>query len=271
MLNPSFFETSGSATGAGRKKNFTEVQDKVCGLWSNMLLIEKGTKYFPEATQTHLVKHLLKTICTDITNLIVTTVANEHMLSIPDEVQLTPDTRANVIQKFPEPSQSLLKKLNASLNKNLGEFSSHLNTVCSPENLGIMLRKPDRKKEKQLLTEHRQTLIVELSSESDPAAALHLASMILFQTFTNSFVHAPGRCVPKIIDFLAEHMSPLSHEVLRIFQDLVIKDIKLQGEDKEESSDKSEYQRALQELLPKLQEIAVMTKVKDKEKSPESP
>lgn len=71
---------------------------------------------------------------------------------------------------------------------------------------------------RQLLTEHRQTLIVELSSESDPAAALHLASMILFQTFTNSFVHAPGRCVPKIIDFLAEHMSPLSHEVLRIFQ-----------------------------------------------------
>lgn len=51
----------------------------------------------------------------------------------------------------------------------------------------------------------------------------------------------------------------------------MIKDIKLQGEDKEESSDKSEYQRALQELLPKLQEIAVMTKVKDKEKSPESP
>ncbi|CAE1163552.1 UFL1 [Acanthosepion pharaonis] len=266
-----FFETSGSATGAGRKKNFTEVQDKVCGLWSNMLLIEKGIKYFPEATQTQLVKHLLKTICTDITNLIVTTVANEHMLSIPDEIQLTPETRANVIQKFPEPSQSLLKKLNASLNKNLGEFSTHLNTVCSPENLGIMLRKPDRKKEKQLLTEHRQTLIVELSSESDPAAALHLASMILFQTFTNSFVHAPGRCVPKIIDFLAEHMSPLSHEVLRIFQDLVIKDIKLQGEDKEESSDKSEYQRALQELLPKLQEIAVMTKIKDKEKSPESP
>lgn len=47
--------------------------------------------FFSEATQTQLVKHLLKTICTDITNLIVTTVANEHMLSIPDEIQLTPE------------------------------------------------------------------------------------------------------------------------------------------------------------------------------------
>lgn len=61
------------------------------------------------------------------------------------------------------------------------------------------------------------------------------------------------------------------HDYFFVLSDLVIKDIKLQGEDKEESSDKSEYQRALQELLPKLQEIAVMTKVKDKEKSPESP
>lgn len=269
-----FFESSGSGTGAGRKKNFTEVQDKVCALWSNMLLMEKGIKFFPEATQTQLVKHLLKTICTDITNLIVSTIANEHMLSMPDDTQLTAEIRSNVIQKLPEPPQSLMKKLNASLNaKDLEDFSTHLHTICSPENLGILLRKPDRKKEKQLLTEHRQTLIVELSSETDPAAALHFASMILFQTFTNSFVHAPGRCVPKIIDFLADFMWPSSHEVLRLFQDLVIKDIKLQGgDDKEESSDKSEYQRALQELLPKLQETAVMTKAnKDKEKSPESP
>ena len=32
--------------------------------------------------------------------------------------------------------------------QNLEDFCTNLNTICNPENLGIMLRKPDRKKEK---------------------------------------------------------------------------------------------------------------------------
>lgn len=42
-----------------------------------------------DANQTNLAKHLLKTICTDITNLLVNAVATEHMLSVSDEAQLT--------------------------------------------------------------------------------------------------------------------------------------------------------------------------------------
>ena len=34
-------------------------------------------------------KHLLKTICTDITNLLVAAVARDKMLALPDDGQLT--------------------------------------------------------------------------------------------------------------------------------------------------------------------------------------
>eukprot|EP00106_Octopus_bimaculoides_P017989 XP_014785431.1 PREDICTED: E3 UFM1-protein ligase 1 homolog [Octopus bimaculoides] len=215
---------------------------------------------------------MLKSICTDITNLITSAVAVDHMLSLVDETQVTLDIRNNVIAKLPEPQKSQLKKLNSSLNsKNLEDFHESLNVICSPENLGILLRKPDRKKERQLLQEHRQTLIAELSAEDDPANALHLAVLILFQTFTNTFIHAPGRCVPRIIEFLEDYMVTSSWETLRQFQDLVIKDMKSHNEDEDEEITESNERAVLEELLPKLKDIAVATKPKEKQTKESSP
>ncbi len=44
--------------------------------------------------------------------------------------------------------------------------------------------------------------------------ALHLASVILFQLYTQHMVHIPGRCVPQIIAFLVQHMTPENHAIL---------------------------------------------------------
>ncbi|CAI9721445.1 Hypothetical predicted protein [Octopus vulgaris] len=272
MAKTVFFESTGIGSTSARKKTFAELQEKVCGMWMNILLIEKGIKLFSETVQTVLIKHMLKSICTDITNLITSAVAVDHMLSLADETQVTPDVRNNVIAKLPEPQKSQLKKLNSSLNsKSLEDFHESLNIICSPENLGILLRKPDRKKERQLLQEHRQTLIAELSSEDDPANALHLAVMILFQTFTNTFIHAPGRCVPRIIEFLEDYMAASSWETLRQFQDLVIKDMKSHNEDEHEEIIESNEGAVLEELLPELKDIAVATKPKEKQTKESSP
>ena len=47
--------------------------------------------HFVEETSAQLVKHLLKTVCSDITNIVVSAVATEHMMSVQEDTQLTPE------------------------------------------------------------------------------------------------------------------------------------------------------------------------------------
>jgi len=53
-----------------------------------------------------------------------------------------------------------------------------------------------------------------LKNETDPAMALHLASVLLFQIYTQNMVHAPGRCVPQVIALLKNYMEEEPHQVL---------------------------------------------------------
>ncbi|KAJ8315850.1 hypothetical protein KUTeg_008000 [Tegillarca granosa] len=84
-----FLQTAGADTGTGRKKTHGELQEKLLGLWQNCLIFDKGLKNFTGETQTQLAKHLLKTVCTDITNIVVNSFGTEYMLSVGDESQLT--------------------------------------------------------------------------------------------------------------------------------------------------------------------------------------
>ena len=44
--------------------------------------------------QTQLIKHLLKTVCTDMANIVFASVATEHMLNVNDEKEITPEVRS---------------------------------------------------------------------------------------------------------------------------------------------------------------------------------
>ena len=44
---------------------------------------------FAEDTQHHLNRHLLKTVCTDITNLVFNAAATEQMMSVSEDTQIT--------------------------------------------------------------------------------------------------------------------------------------------------------------------------------------
>lgn len=56
---------------------------------------------------------------------------------------------------------------------------------------------------RQVLFQHRQALIEQLKVTEDPALILHLTSVLLFQFSTHCMLHAPGRSVPQIINFLS--------------------------------------------------------------------
>ncbi|XP_064606518.1 E3 UFM1-protein ligase 1-like [Liolophura sinensis] len=252
-----FLQSAGAATTSSRKKTHGELQEKISGLWTNARLFEKGIKFFSEDTQSQLIKHLLRTVCSDITNLGLSALATDNMLSVTDENSLTPEARSKLIGKLPEKPQAMMSKLNNTLGgKSLEEFFTQFDALCS-EYLGIMLKKPDKKKERQLVFTHRQGLAEQLQREDDPAMTLHLTVTILFQTFTQTMVHAPGRVVPQIMQFLEDKMEKPTHEVLTQFQDLVVSHMKMGEEEKEA---KARLCATMSEMIPQVRVIALTTK-----------
>lgn len=78
--------------------------------------------------------------------------------------------------------------------------------------------------------EHRQTLQEQLRQENEPAMALHLAVVLLFQHHTGCMIHAPGKCVPHIVSCLTEYLSPEDHVRVVKYQSLVVCQLtKMQG------------------------------------------
>ncbi|XP_074653145.1 E3 UFM1-protein ligase 1-like isoform X2 [Tubulanus polymorphus] len=254
-----YLQTTQTATSSGRKKTHSELQDKINGLWTNIKLFEKGIKYFNRELQIQLSKHLLKTISTDITNLIFGAVATDKMMSLGDDAEMTTEARVRLLSKLPDDVKVSLTKLHTSLNKeSLDEFHVALDLICDPSCLGIMLKKPDKKKERQLIFSHRQVLLDQLKLEQDSAMLLHLVAVVLFQTFSGCMVHAPGRCVPHILTFLADHMLQEQHQLLTEYQDLVIKQLKQKSENNDGKL--VEIENKLEELKPQVKELAIIVK-----------
>lgn len=79
---------------------------------------------------------------------------------------------------------------------------------------------------RQMLFNHRAALVDQLERENEPAMALHLASVVLFQYHTNTLLHAPGKFVPQIIMFLQNNISEDDFVLLTEYHALVVLQLK---------------------------------------------
>ncbi|XP_068016508.1 E3 UFM1-protein ligase 1 isoform X3 [Melanerpes formicivorus] len=220
----SVLTSSTSSSGANRRQTLKELQEEFSNLYSNIRLFEKGAKHFTDETQTNLAKHLLKTVCTDITNLIFNFLASDSMMTTENYSTITSEVRSRILGKLPEDTKGPLSKLHTSLNgKSVEDFLSCLDSavdICD-----LMVKKGDKKKERQVLFQHRQALMEQLKVTEDPALVLHLTSVLLFQFSTHCMLHAPGRSVPQIINFLSGKIPEDQHSLLVKYQGLVVKQL----------------------------------------------
>ncbi|XP_004862561.1 E3 UFM1-protein ligase 1 [Heterocephalus glaber] len=262
----SVFMSSTSAAGTGRKRTIKDLQEEVSNLYNNIRLFEKGMKFFADDTQAALTKHLLKTVCTDITNLIFNFLASDLMMAVDSPATITNEVRKKILSKLPEETKVMLTKLHNSLNeKSIEDFFSCLDSAA--EACDIMMKKGEKKKERQILFQHRQALVEQLKVTEDPALILHLTAVLLFQFSTHSMLHAPGRCVPQIIAFLNNKIPEDQHTLLVKYQSLVVKQLVNQkktgqGEDSlSEELDKEQHdvtnttRKELQELSSSIKDL----------------
>ncbi|XP_017394379.1 E3 UFM1-protein ligase 1 [Cebus imitator] len=229
-LNKTYLEVvrsvfmSSTTSGTCRKRTIKDLQEEVSNLYNNIRLFEKGMKFFTDDTQAALTKHLLKSVCTDITNLIFNFLASDLMMAVDDPATITSEIRKKILSKLSEETKVALTKLHNSLNeKSIEDFLSCLDSAA--EACDIMVKRGDKKRERQILFQHRQALAEQLKVTEDPALILHLTSVLLFQFSTHSMLHAPGRCVPQIIAFLNSKIPEDQHALLVKYQGLVVKQL----------------------------------------------
>ncbi|KAM7319543.1 E3 UFM1-protein ligase 1 [Alexandromys fortis] len=268
----SVFMSSTSASGTGRKRTIKDLQEEVSNLYNNIRLFEKGMKYFADDTQTALTKHLLKTVCTDITNLMFNFLASDLMMAVEDPAAITSDIRKKILSKLTEETKVALTKLHNSLNdKSIEDFLSCLDSAT--EACDIMVKKGDKKRERQILFQHRQALAEQLKVTEDPALVLHLTSVLLFQFSTHSMLHAPGRCVPQIIAFLHNKIPEDQHALLVKYQGLVVQQLVNQNKksgqkedlsadelDKEQHDVTNATRKELQELSLSIKDLVLKSR-----------
>ena len=95
---------------------------------------------------------------------------------------------------------------------------------------------------RQQLYSHQQSLLANLKEEDDPAMALHLTAVLLFQQQTGCIIHVPGKLVPLVIKFLEPHVDPDRYSVVTRVQQLVAVKWKALASSKSPSLDKSPSQ-----------------------------
>ncbi|XP_077759156.1 E3 UFM1-protein ligase 1 isoform X3 [Canis aureus] len=268
----SVFMSSTSASGTGRKCTIKDLQEEVSNLYNNIRLFEKGVKFFTDDTQAALTKHLLKTVCTDITNLIFNFLASDLMMAVDDPAAITSEVRKKILSKLSEETKVALTKLHSSLNeKSIEDFLSCLDSAA--EACDIMMKRGDKKRERQILFQHRQALVEQLKVTEDPALILHLTAVLLFQFSTHSMLHAPGRCVPQIIAFLNSKIPEDQHALLVKYQGLVVKHLVSQNKktgqgddpisdelDKEQEDISNATRKELQELSSSIKDLILKSR-----------
>uniref|UniRef100_A0A2K6MUI0 E3 UFM1-protein ligase 1 n=1 Tax=Rhinopithecus bieti TaxID=61621 RepID=A0A2K6MUI0_RHIBE len=271
VVHSVFMSSTTSASGTGRKRTIKDLQEEVSNLYNNIRLFEKGMKFFADDTQAALTKHLLKSVCTDITNLIFNFLASDLMMAVDDPAAITSEIRKKILSKLSEESKVALTKLHNSLNeKSIEDFISCLDSAA--EACDIMVKRGDKKRERQILFQHRQALAEQLKVTEDPALILHLTSVLLFQFSTHSMLHAPGRCVPQIIAFLNSKIPEDQHALLVKYQSLVVKqlvsqnkktgqgDYPLNNELGKEQEDVANTRKELQELSSSIKDLVLKSR-----------
>ncbi|XP_011922356.1 PREDICTED: E3 UFM1-protein ligase 1 [Cercocebus atys] len=266
-----FMSSTTSASGTGRKRTIKDLQEEVSNLYNNIRLFEKGMKFFADDTQAALTKHLLKSVCTDITNLIFNFLASDLMMAVDDPAAITSEIRKKILSKLSEETKVALTKLHNSLNeKSIEDFISCLDSAA--EACDIMVKRGDKKRERQILFQHRQALAEQLKVTEDPALILHLTSVLLFQFSTHTMLHAPGRCVPQIIAFLNSKIPEDQHALLVKYQGLVVKqlvsqnkktgqgDCPLNNELGKEQEDVANTRKELQELSSSIKDLVLKSR-----------
>jgi len=251
------YQASLASSLQNKRRTHGDLVEKVNTLYTTIRLGEKGIAEFSkEDHRVALSRHLLKTYGSEVVNDMFLYVAEENLVKVSSEKELTSEARVKIINELPKEISESALKIHKAVNGNsvtdfLVVLESQVSILCD-----VMLKKPDKKKDRQILFGHRQSLLEQLNSCLDPALTLHLAVLAVFQHCHGSLLHASGKFVPFLIEHLGDQLTSEQMDVLTNQQKLVLASMsKGQEEDKDR-----ETAAQLEESTPAVKKLVTSLK-----------
>ncbi|KAG5873898.1 hypothetical protein JTB14_005509 [Gonioctena quinquepunctata] len=218
-LAANIYDTTVADQTANRRQTHNELQNKVNTLIGDVRLYEKGLKLLDQDLQVQLSKYLLKTTCTDIVTEILNYVAAEQNFSTATD-NFNNDQRLKFVNEltpeFKTPLAPLVKTLTG---QSIDDFMTAVESglaACS-----MILKKIDKKKDRVVVLNHKHQLLEELNKCEDLALVLHLATMIIFTSATQSMLHFSGKHIMGVLAFLKRYLSSEQAVELSAYHDFV--------------------------------------------------
>lgn len=186
-------------------------------------------QHFPPNIQVDLTKYLLKSIGNEICNELTAYIAQECHIDLKYGSNMNTDQRNKVamecgttykiqyecIHYFILPLtfcfvggayKSPFMELNKSLNKtSLDEFLLAVENAL--KSCSMIIKKVDKKKDRLVIVHHKEKLLEQLLQCREPSLILHLSVLIIFTLVTGTIVHASGKFVANILQFIKPSLN----------------------------------------------------------------
>ena len=246
------YRSSLTASLQKKKKSHVEFQEKTIALIETIRLFEKGISSFDDNNdKTAFEKCLIKSLCSELVNGIFHQLASDHDINVDYSKELNSDQRVKLLGQIPKDISNHLVVIHKALNSNKVEefihsLEEHLGEACD-----VMMRKVDKKKDRQTQFHHRQTLMEQVESCQEPATILLIVSLVVFQLQTGNMLHASGKLVPIIVKYIYPGLEKPEQEVLDTYQNLIMKHFSASG------GDRDDIQLQLENLSPAVKDVVL--------------
>ncbi|GMS95211.1 hypothetical protein PENTCL1PPCAC_17386, partial [Pristionchus entomophagus] len=212
------------------KKAHVQMREKAIALYQRIRIFEEATlsEMFEISLKTDLRSHLLKTLCAELSNDLLSFVS-----SSPSGVTLSPKQRDDTISSLPSTSKNAFTALVNSLKEEPFEaFHEALNKVCSRSICDLPLNPIDKETRDSIISSY-SSLLKEEAMNGVPAATL--LSLILLQFAKQGVaVHASGKFVSQLLPCLKNKIDESSFDSMIDTQKLVIDSMRKKGAELEE-------------------------------------
>jgi len=252
-------EQTATSVPANREKH-EAVTAQLGTLMLNILLFQKACNEIAEAEPpviaeadvVQLQKHLLKTLCTDVANIVARDIAQQHKINVPDSPSLSAADRNTLLSQLPPASAKSIEKLFTLLTKqSVDDFIAALGPLADEVQLQLV-KKLDKKKETQLLQMHTEDLTKQLGVEANPATAFHQAVLIMYIRCFSHLLHAPPKNIQLLVARLQQKLPKKVFDKVKDFQNGVVRYLTVKTKEEKESEEEK-----LKEKLDELKELAL--------------
>ena len=246
------YRSSLTASLQKKKKSHVEFNEKTMALVESIRLFEKGLSSFEDSSdKSALEKYLIKSLCSELVNGVFCQLASDHDINVDHSKELNVDQRMKLLGQIPKDISDHLIVIHKALSSNkVDEFvmslEEHLGEACD-----VMIRKADKKKDRQTQFHHRQSLMDQIITCQEPATILLLVCLVVFQLQTGNMLHASGKLVPIISKNISTQLEQEEKDILQNYQILIMAHLNA------DSEGKSDIQLKLENLSQKVKDVAL--------------